>query len=376
MTKNIQGSIDAIITIDTTPSMQRVQNLARKNAEKLVADLLAAMPSCRIGVIFNGDLSDDPQHGGPYVVAVLQPTANKGDIIRFIRETPSTYLARGNAAYQEVLWQLNSQIRWRPDAKRVAIMIGDTSANSVTDSLNKIRRDVNTELARCATAGIKIYAIQCQTGTRDECLWHALATRTGGVYFDLFQFDEVLTTIQASLFNEGGVDLLEEFIKFLIANGKYTRSMDNLAATLLHRAPQVGKSNLTPVKPGRFQILTISDEDCASDGKIAIKAFVEAQGFKFEKGRGFYELGRAETIQDYKEIVVMDRNTGDFFTGEANIRALLNVRPLPPGSKEKIKLSEISGLDKYRIFIQSMSVNRKLVSGAMFLYNIEGLVTN
>ena len=68
----------------------------------------------------------------------------------------------------------------------------------------------------------------------------------------------------------------------------------------------------------------------------------------------------------------MERGTGDMFTGEDNIRRILNI----PVGRAKVSLRDIENLDKYHIFVQSTSVNRRLVEGAMFLYDIDGLRTN
>lgn len=76
----------------------------------------------------------------------------------------------------------------------------------------------------------------------------------------------------------------------------------------------------------------------------------------------FYEFTKRETIQDKKEIVIRNKVTGDMFTGSA-ARKLLNI-PLGMG---KSKISPKHG-DKYDVFVQSTSYNRKLVGGTRFLY--------
>lgn len=72
---------------------------------------------------------------------------------------------------------------------------------------------------------------------------------------------------------------------------------------------------MNAVPPGRFQVLDV-------DHDVSIKDFVESQGVTFKKGRGFYEFNKPETIQKYKEIIVMDKNTGDMFEG-AHARTML-----------------------------------------------------
>lgn len=84
----------------------------------------------------------------------------------------------------------------------------------------------------------------------------------------------------------------------------------------------------------------------------------------FQKGRGFYEFTKTETIQESKEVVLVDRLTGDMFTGGAARRMI----GAPPGERVRIKPTT---LKKYRIFVQSTSYNRRLVGGTNFLYEVD-----
>jgi hypothetical protein len=58
MIKPVDIPLDVMIIDDTTPSMQAVQHLARQNAAELVPQIRTTFPNSRIGVMFNGDLSD------------------------------------------------------------------------------------------------------------------------------------------------------------------------------------------------------------------------------------------------------------------------------------------------------------------------------
>src|SRR5206468_1048652 len=92
--------------------------------------------------------------------------------------------------------------------------------------------------------------------------------------------------------------------------------------------------------------------------------FVEDNGLSFKKGRGFYEFTKTETIQGYKEIILLDRATGDFYAGD-RAREMLG---LPVGETARIRPAD---LDKYGVFVQSTSVNRVLQGGTHFLYEVE-----
>jgi hypothetical protein len=116
-------------------------------------------------------------------------------------------------------------------------------------------------------------------------------------------------------------------------------------------------TDLRAVTPGRFQVLDVEND-------ISIKAFVLENGLSFKVGRGFYEFTKTETIQAKKEIILMDRVTGDLFAGSA-AREMLG---LPMDATMRIKPSS---LEKYVVFVQSTSANRKLIGNTRFLYEVQ-----
>lgn len=138
-----------------------------------------------------------------------------------------------------------------------------------------------------------------------------------------------------------------------------SRGLNQMFNTMLKREStfDYGSVELRAVTPGRFQVLEV-------DNDISIKAFVLENGLTFKTGRGFYEFTKTETIQGKKEIVLMDRSTGDLFEGEA-AREMLG---LPMGATVRIKPSN---LEKYIVFVQSTSANRKLIGSTRFLYEVE-----
>lgn len=114
------------------------------------------------------------------------------------------------------------------------------------------------------------------------------------------------------------------------------------------------------VSSSRFKTLLVKNKT-----KVSIKSFVEENKLRFKKGRGFYQLTKAEVIQDYKEVIVRRKSDGAFVTGD-EVREVLNI---PKSSKKfKLNLDEISDFD---VFVQSTSVNRVLLPGTEFLYEDE-----
>ena len=66
---------------------------------------------------------------------------------------------------------------------------------------------------------------------------------------------------------------------------------------------------LIPINPSRFQVLHVPE-------KCSIKEFVLNNSLMFRAGRGFYEFTKPEIISNKKEVVLIDKATGDMFTGQ------------------------------------------------------------
>ncbi len=117
----------------------------------------------------------------------------------------------------------------------------------------------------------------------------------------------------------------------------------------------VNADGLTPVNASRFQVLTVDD-------RISIKDFVQNNTLIFKAGRGFYEFTKPETVSHKKEVVLVDKVTGDMFTGAEACRLI------GAGGSGKIRPAS---LDKYRVFVQSTSYNRVLMPDTGFLYEVD-----
>lgn len=83
-------------------------------------------------------------------------------------------------------------------------------------------------------------------------------------------------------------------------------------------------------------------------------------GSRYETGRAFYELTKRETIQDYKGVIVMDKDTNKMYSGK-EARQLVGL----PDHDAKVSPHN---LGVYKIFVESTSTNRKLVRGTTLLY--------
>lgn len=111
------------------------------------------------------------------------------------------------------------------------------------------------------------------------------------------------------------------------------------------------KRNLTKIYPEEYHTgLSVTP----------IKVKVEQIYGPYEIGDWYYKLTKTETLQDSKMIIVKDHKTGEFYTGQ-DARDLLG---LPHVGSVKIVPGAIN---KYEVFVQSMSVNRNLMPNTTML---------
>lgn len=111
-----------------------------------------------------------------------------------------------------------------------------------------------------------------------------------------------------------------------------------------------------PVKNAGSEIRTFCEYAVCGDGK-------------YLKGAAFYELTKTERVQDYKKIVVYDKVSGKYYGGVEG-RTMLG---LPEFGEVKLKPGDHGQCD---IFVQSTSVNRKLVKGTKLIWWPDAVLAN
>lgn len=355
-------NIDVVISFDTTGSMYPCLTQVRRNVEALVKDLFSRVPGLRVGIIAHGDYCDARRN---YVVQDLDLTTDIKKICKFVQGVESTYGGDAPEAYELAL-RTARQMSWKSGKSKVVVLIGDDVPHGVSYPGNTDNIDWRNELELMLEAGINVYGVHAMAGCRhhSKSFYQEIASKTGGFYLTLDQFATVNDMISAVAIKQAGSDEFDNFVDRTQKAGRMNRNMAQIIATLSGKTVTVAVTvkdssgkKLTPVPTGRFQVLDV-------DETTVIKNFVEDQGISFNPGRGFYELTKSEKVQGYKEIVLMDKVTGDLFTGK-KVRKILGL------TDEDGRLSSKSFLGKYKIFIQSTSYNRKLTDDTNFLYEVE-----
>ncbi|MEU9993642.1 VWA domain-containing protein [Streptomyces sp. NPDC048045] len=111
-------------------------------------------------------------------------------------------------------------------------------------------------------------------------------------------------------------------------------------------------AGLTPVDPSQYQLIPVARD-------VAIRDWVVECGHTYRTGGAFYQLTKSEKIQAQKQIAVLEKKTDRVYTGP-EARALLGLPDV------EIRVKPDHNAD-FTIFVQSTSVNRKLVTNTRLL---------
>ncbi|MCC2280493.1 VWA domain-containing protein [Streptomyces sp. ET3-23] len=111
-------------------------------------------------------------------------------------------------------------------------------------------------------------------------------------------------------------------------------------------------AGLTPVDPSEYQLIPVTRE-------AAIREWVIECGHTYRTGSAFYQLNKSEKIQARKQIAVLEKKTDRVYTGP-EARALLGL----PDAEVRVTPDHN---DDFTIFVQSTSVNRKLIPNTRVL---------
>jgi hypothetical protein len=152
---------------------------------------------------------------------------------------------------------------------------------------------------------------------------------------------------------EVGKEIVRTTETFYQARAAGIRSTKNLfTMNLGNLTAQSVKSKLTPLRSGEYAYYTVKK-------KSPIAQFVAFYEGQYVKGMSFYELTKPETVQAGKAVAIMDEDTGKVYVGHA-ARHMLGL----PDYEVRVQPGEHK---KYKIFVQSTSVNRNLVPGSSIL---------
>lgn len=347
------NNIEVVFSFDTTGSMYPCLTQVRRKIKNTVTRLIDEIPLIRIGIIAHGDYCDE---GSTYVTKTFNLSGDVDAICDFVQNVEPTGGGDAPECYELVLHE-SQFLSWSKSASKSLVLIGDDIPHPPAHNPKKL--NWRKELDKLADSEITVYGVQALNRSHATPFYQELAEKSGGFHVNLDQFSYITDLFLAVCYQQSSNEQLQAYEQEVINQGRMSRGLNKIFNTMMNReaTSYYESADLRAVSPGRFQVLEVEQD-------ISIKAFVLENGLTFKVGRGFYEFTKTETIQAQKEIILMDRATGDLFEGGA-AREMLG---LPMDATIRIKPSN---LEKYVVFVQSTSANRKLIGKTRFLYEVE-----
>lgn len=137
-----------------------------------------------------------------------------------------------------------------------------------------------------------------------------------------------------------------------------TDALFSLGSMAAPKAEQV-KAQLTPLTRGSYFFLDVSVDEYPAG--VRIDEFVTAKtGLPYNPGMALYQMMKRERIQDHKKVAVELLSDQSVYMGPA-ARQMLG---LPERGEVRVSPGSFKG---YAVFIQSTSMNRKLLGGTRLL---------
>ncbi|KAI6172667.1 VWFA domain-containing protein [Aphelenchoides besseyi] len=298
---------EIVFSFDTTASMYACLGQCRRKIKECAERLFREIGTdhLRIGITAHGDYLETAAEYGytnPYVTKHLPLTTNVNTIVDFVENVEATW-----GGYELVLHEAQ-QFAWSDNWSHVLVLIGDDVAHEKSESKRGL--DWKEELDKLKAMNVVVHSVQALNRRHANEFYAECAKRTNGVHMKLDQFASVVDLVMAVCYRESAQrNRLEQYEQEVrIQPGRYNRALRSAFDQMLGRSSTtaVAPGDMNACQPGRFQVMEV-------DTKQPIKEFVRASGIPFEKGRGFYEFTKPETVQKYKEIIIMDKATGDLF---------------------------------------------------------------
>lgn len=147
---------------------------------------------------------------------------------------------------------------------------------------------------------------------------------------------------------------VDTYMENRVLGVRSTKNVFNTDATAVNMGT-VNSKKLTSLSRQAYELLDVKK----ISPSFVIREFVEQAGHSYQIGKAFYQLTKTEIIQTSKQIAIQNIHSGRIYTGQ-EARDVLNL----PNVDARVKPN---ANDEYRIFVQSTSVNRKLVPGTKLL---------
>lgn len=348
-------TLDLLISFDDTGSMSSVRRQVRSQIRDLVEQLFKLIPNLRIGIIIHNDYCDRD------LIQKLELTSDKQKIIEFVGRSSSNGGGDSNEAYAYVLNQIR-QFSWTSENK-LAIVIADANPHEkgAWSAGHQEMFDWREESRELGNSGVPIYAIQALGNRSATKFYEGMAQLSKGLKLDLSQFSHITDYILAIANKQSGtLDTFQDSKPEYKTNLSFVNMFAKLKGIYNETLSKEYEKKAEML--GRFQVIDVPSV-------IKIQDFVNNMGLHYQKGKGYYQFILSEEIQPNKEVIFVDKFTGETYFDTKWCREQMGVPYGTRATKSPRTIpAEVSS--KYDIFIQSNSYTRKLDPGTKFLYEL------
>ena len=329
------NKFDLIIALDRSGSMQSIR---KETVASLNAQIAKFKEECKKSNL-EGKLSILTFNEYVQWDLVEHPLDQAVDI------DSSSYDPRGNTALYDAVGDAIAASKPKTASRKMILVITDgqenqsvrfslySSTNNIKGVVESILKDESVTIAACVPPGAK-YLVNMNMGIPNENITEWEASAKG-----VMEMTSSVTRGTTSLFTS--------------YNSGATRSMSYFQPDLNNLLKAVVATNLEDVTD-KF---TVHSNVPGGSIRDVVKTMT---GKPYQVGSSFYQLTKKETVQDYKNIVLLEKSSQKLYTGE-HVRSLLR---LPQGGT--IELNPASSQD-YEIFIRSTSWNRRIMPGTKIL---------
>jgi uncharacterized protein YegL len=149
-------------------------------------------------------------------------------------------------------------------------------------------------------------------------------------------------------------DATENYMQARRAGVRSTRNLFSTGADAVN-VQTIAQAGLTPMAKGTYVLVPVPTDS-------RIDEFTKACGHNYQAGRGFYQLMKREEIQATKDIMVVGKKDHKVYSGR-DARQMVGLPDM------NVRVSPNHNPD-FDIYVQSTSINRKLIAGTRYLYLI------
>eukprot|EP00746_Dinoflagellata_sp_MGD_P073943 gnl/MRDRNA2_/MRDRNA2_29937_c0_seq1.p1 gnl/MRDRNA2_/MRDRNA2_29937_c0~~gnl/MRDRNA2_/MRDRNA2_29937_c0_seq1.p1 ORF type:complete len:1218 (-),score=238.80 gnl/MRDRNA2_/MRDRNA2_29937_c0_seq1:45-3698(-) len=211
-----------IWSFDTTGSMSSCLETVKTQIKQLSSELFKRLPELEIGIIAHGDYCDE---NSTYLIKHLPFSTDPSEIASWVAKVGPTGGGDAPEAYEIALHCAATEYRWKTDAHKVVVIIGDEVPHTKDYPGNTNHVDWNAELEHLANLGVRVFGVQCFSNGHAKPFYKALADQTDGLHLPMHDLAIIKDVFMAICLQVSDYSEFEKFSAQLRDSGPVASSL-------------------------------------------------------------------------------------------------------------------------------------------------------